>query len=96
MSLIAEGDGDEHYKWKKLVHHHRPLLPLLEPCDQNMFRIRWDIFLNVLALVFFFVSFLYLTWQSDQSAQGGWIWLVREGLKSLQMKTMKTSLKCQR
>ena len=37
MSLIAEGDGDDHYKWKKLVHHHRPLLPLLEPFDQNVF-----------------------------------------------------------
>ena len=51
-------------------------------------------FLNVLA--YFLSSLFYLTWQSDQSAQGGWIWLVREGLKSLQMKTMKTSLKCQR
>ena len=37
MSLIAEGDGDDHYKWKKLVHHHRPLLPFLEPFDQNVF-----------------------------------------------------------
>ena len=51
-------------------------------------------FFNVLAC--FLSSLFYLTWQSDQSAQGGWIWLVREGLKSLQMKIMKTSLKCQR
>ena len=88
MSLIAEGDGDDHYKWKKLVHHHRPLLPFLEPFDQNVFL--------QCSSIFFSSSLFYLTWQSDQSAQGGWIWLVREGLKSLQMKTMKTSLKCQR
>ena len=50
MSLIAEGDGDDHYKWKKLVHHHRPLLPFLEPFDQNVF--------PQCSSIFFVLSFL--------------------------------------